>query len=52
MANASGHSPEMADAILAGTSAVHNLVVVTNNGKHFADFNGPFQSPQTIGKIT
>ncbi len=52
MANASGHSPGMADAIIAGTAAVHDLIVVTNNEKHFIPLRVPAQSPERIAKST
>jgi len=50
IANASGHSPGMADAIIAGTAAVHDLVVVTNNKKHFIPLQIPVQSPESLAK--
>ncbi|WP_437416619.1 type II toxin-antitoxin system VapC family toxin [Sinorhizobium meliloti] len=38
IAVAAGHSPGMADALIAGTAKVHDLVVVTRNLKHFEPF--------------
>lgn len=37
-ANAGGHSPGMADALIAGTAKAHNLTVVTRSRKHFEPF--------------
>ncbi|KXF74819.1 twitching motility protein PilT [Paramesorhizobium deserti] len=34
----SGHSPGMADALIAGTARAHNLTVVTSNLHHFGHF--------------
>ncbi|WP_244641547.1 type II toxin-antitoxin system VapC family toxin [Tianweitania populi] len=33
-----GHSPGMADALIAGTAKAHNLTVVTLNMRHFEPF--------------
>jgi len=33
-----GHSPGMADALIAGTARVHNLTIVTFNLRHFGHF--------------
>lgn len=33
-----GHSPGMADALIAGTARAHNLTVVTFNLRHFGNF--------------
>ncbi len=52
IANFSGHSPGMADAIIAGTAAVHDHIVVTNNEKHFIPLRVPAQSPERIAKST
>ncbi|OOG63116.1 VapC toxin family PIN domain ribonuclease [Sinorhizobium sp. A49] len=35
---ASGHSPGMADALIAGTAKAHDLTVVTLNLRHFEPF--------------
>ena len=35
---AAGHSPGMADALIAGTAKAHELTVVTLNLKHFEPF--------------
>lgn len=35
---ASGHSPGMADALIAGTAKAHDLTVVTLNLRHFDHF--------------
>jgi len=35
---AAGHSPGMADALIAGTAKAHDLTVVTLNLKHFEPF--------------
>src|SRR5260364_126502 len=32
---AAGHDPGMADAVIAGIAAAHELVIVTRNTKHF-----------------
>jgi predicted nucleic acid-binding protein len=37
-AMAAGHSPGMADALVAGTAKAHDLTVVTLNLKHFEPF--------------
>lgn len=33
-----GHSPGMADALIAGTARAHNMTVVTFNLRHFGNF--------------
>lgn len=43
---ASGHSPGMADAMIAGTAKTHELTVVTRNGKHFEPFGIPWLLPE------
>jgi len=35
---AAGHDPGMADAVIAGIAAAHELVIVTRNTKHFLPF--------------
>lgn len=36
---AAGHSPGMADALIAGTAETHDLTVVTQNLRHFEPFS-------------
>ena len=36
---AAGHTPGMADALIAGTAKYHDLGVVTDNARHFATFD-------------
>lgn len=36
---AAGHSPGMADALIAGTAKAHDLTVVTQNLRHFEPFS-------------
>ncbi|WP_234819214.1 type II toxin-antitoxin system VapC family toxin [Sinorhizobium meliloti] len=45
IAVAAGHSPGMADALIAGTAKVHDLVVVTRNPKHFDPFGIGVMAP-------
>ena len=42
---AAGHAPGMADALIAGTAAAHELVIVTRNTKHFLPFGIAVLSP-------
>ena len=35
---AAGHSPGMADALIAGTAKAHGLIVVTLNLRHYTPF--------------
>ena len=42
---AAGHDPGMADAVIAGIAAAHELVVVTCNTKHFLPFGVAVLSP-------
>lgn len=42
---ADGHDPGMADAVIAGTAAAHELVIVTRNTKHFLPFGVAVLSP-------
>lgn len=48
-AQAAGHDPGMADAMIAASAAAHDLVVVTRNVKHFSPFGvavlAPDQAP-------
>lgn len=43
---AAGHAPGMADAVIGGIAAAHELVVVTDNTKHFLPFGIPVLSPE------
>ena len=38
IANAAGHAPGAADAMIAGTAKYHGLTVVTNDLRHFQPF--------------
>ncbi|WP_315744244.1 PIN domain-containing protein [Bradyrhizobium sp. SZCCHNR1075] len=40
-----GHDPGMADAVIAGIAAAHELIVVTRNTKHFLPFGIAVLSP-------
>jgi toxin FitB len=40
-----GHDPGMADAVIAGTAAAHQLVIVTRNTKHFLPFGVAVLAP-------
>ncbi len=42
---AAGQDPGMADALIAGTAAAHELVIVTRNTKHFLPFGIAVLSP-------
>jgi len=42
---AAGHDPGMADAVIAGIAAAHELVVVTRNTKHLLPFGVAVLSP-------
>ncbi|MYZ47300.1 type II toxin-antitoxin system VapC family toxin [Propylenella binzhouense] len=42
---AAGHDPGMADAVIAGIAAAHELIVVTRNTKHFLPFGVAVLSP-------
>ncbi len=44
-ANAAGHDPGMADAVVAGIAAAHDLTIVTRNTKHFLPFGVVVLSP-------
>lgn len=41
-----GHSPGMADAMIAGIATAHDLVIVTCNTKHFLPFGIGVSSPE------
>ncbi len=47
-ATASGHTPGMADAVIAGIAHVHDLIVVTRNIKHFLPFGINVSSPDAV----
>ena len=47
-AMAAGHSPGMADAVIAGIAQAHGLVVVTRNTKHFLPFGVEVDSPYEV----
>lgn len=42
---AAGYDPGMADALIAGTAAAHQLVIITRNTKHFLPFGIAVVSP-------
>lgn len=42
---AAGHDPGMADAVIAGIAAAHELTIVTRNTKHFLPFGVAVLSP-------
>lgn len=44
-AQAAGHDPGMADAMIAGIAASNNLVIVTRNLQHFRQLGVSAQSP-------
>lgn len=43
---AAGHSPGMADALIAGIATAHGLAVVTRNPKHFRPFEITVMAPE------
>ena len=43
-----GHSPGMADAMIAGIARAHGLHVVTRNTKHFAPFGIAVSTPDEL----
>ncbi len=45
---AAGHDPGMADAIVAGIAAEHDLAVVTRNARHFIAFGVNAFTPEEI----
>ncbi len=45
---ASGHSPGMADALIAGSAKSQGLTIVTHNLKHFLHFDVAATSPMEI----
>ncbi|WP_420961713.1 type II toxin-antitoxin system VapC family toxin [Brucella sp. IR073] len=42
---AAGHNPGLADALIAGSAKVHQLVVVTKNRRHFQSFGIELLTP-------
>ena len=42
---AAGHDPGMADAVIAGIAAAHELIIITRNTKHFLPFGVAVLSP-------
>ena len=46
---ASGHSPGMSDALIAGCAKSHDLTIVTHNLRHFQPFEVAAISPRDIG---
>lgn len=47
-----GHAPGMADAAIAGIAAVHDLVIVTCNTRHFEVFGIGVSSPDEVAAAT
>lgn len=45
---ADGHNPGMADAMIAGLARANELVVVTENKRHFLAFGTPVVAPQEL----
>jgi predicted nucleic acid-binding protein len=43
-----GHSPGMADAMIAGTASLRGLTIITRNLKHFLPFGVPVKSPDEL----
>ena len=43
-----GHDPGLADAIIAGIAKAHDLVIVTQNTKHFLPFGGTASLPDEV----
>lgn len=49
---ADGHSPGMADAMIAGIAFTNELLVVTQNRRHFVPFGIPVATPDELGAAT
>lgn len=54
---AAGHSPGMADALIAGTAKAHNLTVATLNLRHFEPFgislmSAPVRLLENVGEAS
>ena len=47
-AMSAGHSPGMADAMIAGTASIRGLTIITHNLKHFLPFGVPVKSPDEL----
>jgi predicted nucleic acid-binding protein len=47
-AMSAGHSPGMADAIIAGTASLRGLTIITHNLKHFLPFEVAVKSPDEL----
>ncbi|MDR3438104.1 PIN domain-containing protein [Telmatospirillum sp.] len=45
-----GHAPGMADAAIAGIAKAHNLIVITDNIKHFLPFGVAVSSPDEVAR--
>lgn len=45
---AAGYDPGMADAVIAGIAAAHELTIVTRNTKHFLPFGVAVLSPDEV----
>ena len=45
-----GHDPGMADALIAGTAVMHDLVILTRNARHFLPFGVPVSTPAEAAK--
>ena len=48
---AAGHSPGMADAVVAGIAAAHSLTVLTLNIRHFLPFGVRVASPDEVAML-
>jgi predicted nucleic acid-binding protein len=49
LAQSTGYHPGMADALIAGISKAHDVIVVTRNAKDFIPFGIPFVTPDEVG---
>lgn len=50
VAISAGHAPGMADAAIAGIAKAHNLIVITENTKHFLPFGVAVCSPDEVAR--
>ncbi|MBP2560445.1 putative nucleic acid-binding protein [Neorhizobium galegae] len=48
IAMSAGHSPGMADAMIAGTASLHGLTIITRNLKHFLPFGVAVKAPDAL----
>ncbi len=48
IAISAGHSPGMADAMIAGMASLHGLTIITRNLKHFVPFGVPARLPDAL----